>query len=554
VVMRVPLHAYAPAAYYASHDSESLWLSLFYGALLMAAAYHFCVAALVRRVEYARYGLAALSFALVLICLNGQQAQFWFRNAPVLSERLVPVSLALSLWVTFLFIRDVIARVPGLPFDGGLYTATRRARSLLVVFSAIAPVGLSIRVVAAVLFLVSVVAVPAILYKLSQTAPAELDLYRRSWWALGLPIPIALLRFADLLPAGILDWALPAGFTLHGLAISLALPLWVSGMERRLAVVNAKLESNVQELSQALANAEEANLEAVRATKAKDDFMATMSHELRTPLNAIINIPQGLVSEFEVLPSARCAACETSFLLDDDERIGADTLCPECGAVGRLEAGTKVTFRGDDARCLRFLQKIERSGQHLLQMVNGVLDYSKLEAGRFELVLGTVALEALVREACDHMVDIAQRKGITLEVVPPEVAVTLAADELRLKQVMINLLANAIKFSEPGTAVTIRWQSSGVATQIEVEDRGIGIAPEYHERVFASFEQVHQGDTRKYGGTGLGLSISRSLVRMHGGELSVRSEPGKGSTFVVHLPRIHLSMHPANMATDSMAS
>jgi signal transduction histidine kinase len=109
---------------------------------------------------------------------------------------------------------------------------------------------------------------------------------------------------------------------------------------------------------------------------------------------------------------------------------------------------------------------------------------------------------------------------------------------LRLKQVLINLLANAIKFSEPGTTVSVRWSSTHEGELIEVEDRGIGIAAEHHERIFSSFEQVHQGDTRKYGGTGLGLSISRSLVRMHGGELSVRSELGAGSTFVVRLPRI----------------
>jgi hypothetical protein len=103
---------------------------------------------------------------------------------------------------------------------------------------------------------------------------------------------------------------------------------------------------------------------------------------------------------------------------------------------------------------------------------------------------------------------------------------------------MLNLLANAIKFSEPGTTVSVRWSSTQEGELIEVEDRGIGIAAEHHERIFTSFEQVHQGDTRKYGGTGLGLSISRSLVRMHGGELSLRSELGKGSTFVVRLPRI----------------
>ncbi|MET0284150.1 MAG: ATP-binding protein, partial [Polyangiales bacterium] len=184
---------------------------------------------------------------------------------------------------------------------------------------------------------------------------------------------------------------------------------------------------------------------------------------------------------------------------------------------------------------LRFLQKIERSGQHLLQMINGVLDFGKLEVGRTELTLGPVDLDALIREVTDQMIDLAQRKNIQLELAyaAPDKRLLLG-DGLRIKQVLINLLANAIKFSEAGSVVSIRWSEHPDGQRIEVEDRGIGIAPADHERVFTSFEQAGEG--RKYGGTGLGLSISRSLVRMHGGELSVRSELGKGSTFVVRLP------------------
>ncbi|MFM2418343.1 MAG: hypothetical protein RL385_3066 [Pseudomonadota bacterium] len=263
-----------------------------------------------------------------------------------------------------------------------------------------------------------------------------------------------------------------------------------------------------------------------------------MSHELRTPLNTIINIPQGLIEEFRKTPNARCRSCGASYLLDETDVIDESSVCEACRGRGTLVRGEKIKYCGDQARALAFLQKIERAGQHLLQMVNGVLDFSKLEAGRFQLELASLDLGALLSEVSDQMSDIALRKGVRLEVVlPAGERVPVLADGLRIKQVLINVIANAIKFSEASGVVTLSIRSEPDAELISVEDRGIGIAPEDHERVFTSFEQVHKGDTRKYGGTGLGLSISRSLVRMHGGELSVRSELGKGATFVIRLPR-----------------
>jgi signal transduction histidine kinase len=536
-VMRVPVRAYRPTAYYASHERETLLQWLFYGAQLMAAVYFLGAYALVRRVEYLRYAFVSLAFLLVLMCLYGQQAQFLFSDAPALSARMLPLSLGLAFWLTLLFMRDVVARVPLMVTKTVIYERAAWAAFSLVALALLAPVGVALRVIAALLLLASAAA-PAIIYLLSRIPAPELALYRRCWWTLGSSIPIAVLRYANVLPAGWLDWALPVGFTAHAIWISLALPAWMSGMEAKLAAVNEQLQSNVQELSQALANAEQANEKAQRATKSKDEFLATMSHELRTPLNAIINIPQGLIGEFETVRAARCSHCDAAYLLDAGDQVGADTRCEDCARLGTLVEGSKVEFRGDQARCLRFLQKIEASGQHLLQMVNGVLDYSKLEAGRFELALGAVELDALLRDVGDQLVDLAQRKRITLVFQHSGCERPLLADRLRLKQVLINLVDNAIKFSEAGSTVTVRASSQPDGELIEVEDQGIGIAPADHKRIFTSFEQVHKGDTRKYGGTGLGLSISRSLVRMHGGELSVRSELGKGSTFVVRLPRL----------------
>jgi signal transduction histidine kinase len=181
-------------------------------------------------------------------------------------------------------------------------------------------------------------------------------------------------------------------------------------------------------------------------------------------------------------------------------------------------------------------------------MVNGVLDFSKMEAGRFDLSREPLDLRVLLSEVVDQMSDYGLQRGVAIELALANSEASCQLEGLRIRQVMLNLLTNAIKFSEPGTTVFVRWQRDAAVDRIEVQDRGIGIAPENHERVFASFEQVHKGDTRRYGGSGLGLSISRSLVRMHGGELSVESALGVGSTFTFTLPREAVSSSDAPAA------
>jgi signal transduction histidine kinase len=541
-VLRAPLHAWTPEAYAAHHEADLLLRALCIGALLLVALYHFGVFGLVRQIENFWFALVALSLGSVMMTLTGQLWQFMLPNRPDLYARSPVVTIALGMLTVAFFTHAATVPMKTLPHLTRLLFMVALSTLGLLGLALFAPVGMVLRFELGILMLLCL-AGPYILYAVRTFQIPEMRLYTVAWYALILTIPVSILRYAGVWPDGLVgEWILPVGFVAYGVANSLALASLASRLRGELGTMNVRLVNNVEELQQALVRAEEANESARRATKAKDEFVATMSHELRTPLNAIINIPQGLIGEFVTLRSAKCSHCQAAYLLDPEDQIDARTACEGCGELGRLVEGTKVKYHGDEARCLRFLQKIERSGQHLLQMVNGVLDYSKMEAGRFELVLGPVDVDALLREVSDQMVDIAQRKSIQIEVLSgPAHEGPLMADVLRLKQVLINLLANAIKFSEAGTTVRVRWSSTSEAELIEVEDRGIGIAPADHERVFTSFEQVHKGDTRKYGGTGLGLSISRSLVRMHGGELSVRSELGQGATFLVWLPRMPAS-------------
>jgi PAS domain S-box-containing protein len=234
--------------------------------------------------------------------------------------------------------------------------------------------------------------------------------------------------------------------------------------------------------------------QAMEASTAKSRFLANMSHELRTPLNAIIGITELLREE---------------------------------AADAKLNDFTEP------------LDRVQRAGKHLLQLINDVLDLSKIEAGKIEMHAETVPVAGLVRDLAATATPLADKNGnrLVLEVAGDVGAIE--ADALRLKQVLLNLLSNAAKFTEKGT-VTLRAAAAardgrpGVA--FAVSDTGIGMTPEQVAKVFEEFTQADSSTTRKYGGTGLGLAISKRLVGMMGGTIAVESAAGKGSTFEVWLP------------------
>ena len=251
--------------------------------------------------------------------------------------------------------------------------------------------------------------------------------------------------------------------------------------------------------SQVLARTEDLALamqKARAAERAKDEFLTHMSHEIRTPINAIIGFSE-------------------------------------------LLAGTPLDLHQKD-----YLAKLNGASEHLLTLINKVLDLSKIAAGKLELADNEFALpDTLGRlvAVLDHQ---AQDKGLTLEMrAAPDIPQRLCGDALRLKQILMNLLANAIKFTERGSvslcaelAAPPSLPGDRVDIRFTVRDTGIGMAPEMLQRVFEPFAQGDASMTRRYGGTGLGLSISRELVTLMGGRIAVRSAPGAGTEFAVTLP------------------
>jgi PAS domain S-box-containing protein len=246
--------------------------------------------------------------------------------------------------------------------------------------------------------------------------------------------------------------------------------------------------TEAKKTQEALLQAQE---EAERANRVKSQFLASMSHELRTPLNAILGFSE---------------------LLSDD-------------TIGRFDEATRR----------RFLDQIHSSGEHLLQLINDILDLSKVEAGQMELQLQPVELGSLVDEARATVEPLAQSKAIVLNGEPgPELH--LIADAAKVKQMLLNLLSNAIKFTPNGGRIQIRWRQIDSWAEIAVSDTGIGIAAEDLDRLFTEFQQLDAGPARQQGGTGLGLALTRRFAELHGGQVRVESVLGKGSTFTLRLP------------------
>ena len=194
-------------------------------------------------------------------------------------------------------------------------------------------------------------------------------------------------------------------------------------------------------------------------------------------------------------------------------------------------------YEGNPASTARHLRHVHGASKHLLEVVGSILDFSKLEAGRMELNVTDVELATLLDDALAPLTQLAAQKGVELVLPAVSSGARIRADRVRLAQILINLVGNAIKFSNGRGAVRVELLLESDAHVICVHDQGIGIAPEDRARIFESFSQVDSSDTRRFGGTGLGLAISKSLVELHGGSIWVDSELGKGSTFSVRLPK-----------------
>ncbi|WP_407356057.1 PAS domain-containing sensor histidine kinase [Methanolobus sp. WCC5] len=235
----------------------------------------------------------------------------------------------------------------------------------------------------------------------------------------------------------------------------------------------------------------QAKIAAENANRTKSEFLANMSHELRTPLNSVIGFSDILLSEV-------------------------------AGKINGKQSG--------------YLKNISNSGKHLLNIINEILDISKIESGKMKLHKEHVVLHEIFREIIATLYHIADQRGIELKILPGSEKDCVYAVRAKLKQVLYNLVGNAIKFTDDNGHVTIYAQIKECFVHISVTDTGIGIPQDGLEKLFQPFVQLDSSQARKYEGTGLGLALSREIVELHGGSIRAESEPGKGSTFTFTMP------------------
>jgi adenylate cyclase len=250
-----------------------------------------------------------------------------------------------------------------------------------------------------------------------------------------------------------------------------------------IAIENVRLFDEIQDKNRQLAEASEH----------KSQFVSSVSHELRTPLNAIIGL--------------------TEMMVKNAARFGTE-------------------------KAQEPLQRVNRAGTHLLGLLNQVLDLSKIEAGKLELNPQPVQLAPLINDVISTAGQLAEQNKNRLVVDAQENLGALTVDPMRLRQILLNLLSNACKFTKAGEVkLAARRVSNGSSfVEFAVSDTGIGMTAEQQAKLFEEFTQADASTAQKFGGTGLGLAITRKLARMMGGDVTVTSEPGKGSVFTVRLP------------------
>jgi signal transduction histidine kinase/CheY-like chemotaxis protein/nitrate/nitrite-specific signal transduction histidine kinase len=330
----------------------------------------------------------------------------------------------------------------------------------------------------------------------------------------------APVQIPDIEDDGAYDERLREIFRRHGFRARLAVPLIREGQIVGALVVRRKapgtFSPELAELLQTFATQSVLAIQNARlfreiedqrrqlelASQHKSQFLANMSHELRTPMNAIIGVGEMLLEDAHALDRA-------------------DEVEP--------------------------LERVLRAARHLLALINDILDLSKIEAGKMELHLESFAVAALVEDVAGTVRPLAAANGNQLRVECDADLGTMRADVTRVRQALLNLASNAVKFTAQGEVTLAAARVAGDhgdAIVLRVSDTGIGMTPEQIARLFQDFTQADASTTRKYGGTGLGLAISRRFCRMMGGDITVESEPGRGSTFTIRLPAVPGTVGP----------
>ena len=510
--MIISMSLLTPDAFRAEQQNESFWFGMYYGAVLIILLFNAYLYLILKDKNHLHYVAVLGCYALIELSLNGMGTVYFWGDFPEVAKRIRPFAISLfalasfTLTKSFLGIKQVILGKMNLdPLFLGFIVLT-------LVGAIIFPFTLSIQLSMMIAFITAPIMYGAGVYTWQQGSRLG-KYFTLGWSGLVLGGMVNVLRAFDILPVNfwttygaqlgsistllILNSALTDRMRLLQQENDKSQQLRLSQQEETNRLLDQKVRDRTEALLLKTEEAERAKQQAETAVKAKSEFLANMSHEVRTPMNGMIGMTQLL----------------------------ADT---------PLNVEQK-----------HYINTIQSSSEALLRIINDILDYSKIEAGKLDIEHTNFNLHQLLKECVSLFVLPAKERGLPIKTeIMPNVPCWMVGDPTRVRQVIINMLGNAYKFTERGT-VTLRAYlrenkgADGVFIQFEVQDTGIGITTEQRERLFQSFSQADSSVTRKYGGTGLGLAISRSLVRLMNGDIGVKSIPSQGSIFWFYVQMSH---------------
>lgn len=465
--------------------SRHIFSGLYFGAILAMCLFNLLLFIAIRDRSYLLYVLYLIALMTFLLTRSSIAFQFlwpqnpWLNDTVRASASLAAEGLAVLFAAAFLQLRNTRRRLNTLIQTFG-FTLIGLAILSWLFESEYTPRFTTI----AVIFIALALLIPAILRIRDGFKPAQYFLLAFAPIAALAPL-FALKTFALIEGNWLLDHAFEVGSTLEAWLLSFALAYRLTMLkaenDRIQTESNIQLEHRVQERTEALNN----------ALNARSEFLAVMSHEIRTPLNGMLGTLDMLKDSF----------------LDTEQR--------------------------------RKVQIMEQSGNTLVELINDILDYSRIDAGKLPIDDEQFNLPGLIRESVALFENRARINGNELRTTIDEnLGLLCHADPIRLRQILVNLVSNAVKFTEGGTvSIDVKRDPHNHAYALfEIRDQGIGISPTQMSHLFELFQQGDSSTRRRYGGTGLGLAISRQLVELMGGEIGVESEQGRGSLFWFRLP------------------
>ncbi|MCR9140945.1 MAG: ATP-binding protein [bacterium] len=494
--MSIILHAADPESFRRADERAAAFLWLYYGLILAILLYSLFIFVSLRSPSHGYFVVHTFFLLIFVSSLSGVANQYLWPQSVWLANVATPMSLGLLGAALLQFGRSFIRLRTLSVFWDRVYLVFLAALGVAVLSAPFIEYKYSIVIISALNNIGIVVCVLiAIPYLAIRKKSREARIALAAMFGLMFGAALNFLQTFGFIPASELnEFSYAIGWVLASIVLSFGLADQIHILRRQLAGLNAALEKKVRVRT---ADLDRARIQAENANRSKSEFLANMSHEIRTPMNAILGMA---------------------------EMIG-DPKTP-----ARLEEQQK------------YLGILRGAGETLLGLIDDILDLSKIEAGRIELEFGPVNLRALASGVVDMFQPAATEKKLELSLdVAHDTPAALRSDANRLRQILVNLIGNAIKFTDAGAVrVTIRPEANGDGVEFSVVDTGPGIPPDQQALIFEAFVQADSSTTRRFGGTGLGLAISRQLTELLGGALALDSNSGSGpeggSRFYFSLP------------------